>query len=468
MSDLIREVLFPEGIAEGSSGGPRLKTTIFASEQGYEQRNIDWSAVKSEYDVGQAVKTPLQIETLEAFFNAVAKGRAYGFRFKDWADYTVTDERLGTGDGATTAFQINKTYTYTQAESGETYTFVRPLYKIAWASVSGVTVAGVAKVEGTHFSVDYNKGLITFLSAPTGGQAVVLGHAEFHVPCRFDTDHFDPSHDSYGAQSWPNVPIVEIRQKTDPTVIEEVPLVPPPPPAPYVPGGVTFDGATSLINASLTCTDSPYLTVAFWFRSDPRATVSSFGLWWISDPVDTYNTYASWEPGAPIYSQVHFTSASPDDDEYADGAWHHCLVAYDGSTSTTQIVMAIDSVIVHSETNSGPYTPTLNGKPFFMGNDTFADWLEADMADFWFAPGVNLLVAGSIPLATRKKFYDPDTEQATDVGADGSLVTGTAPLIFLHIDPGDPAGDFLLNRGSGADFTYASGALIATVDNPPD
>jgi len=39
------------------------------------------------------------------------KGQAYGFRFKDWTDYTADGRLLGTSDGAAqTHFQLIKRY----------------------------------------------------------------------------------------------------------------------------------------------------------------------------------------------------------------------------------------------------------------------------------------------------------------------------------------------------------------------
>jgi uncharacterized protein (TIGR02217 family) len=75
------------------------------------------------------------MDELTAFFYA-RRGPAYGFRFKDWNDYLLTQEVIAHGDGATTVFQITKTYTSAQAESGETDTYTRKITKPKWASVS--------------------------------------------------------------------------------------------------------------------------------------------------------------------------------------------------------------------------------------------------------------------------------------------------------------------------------------------
>jgi uncharacterized protein (TIGR02217 family) len=208
------EVLFPENISYGSAGGPKFKTTVFTADSGYEQRNIDWANTRAEYDVSHGIKTQAQMDELTAFFYA-RRGRAYGFRFKDWNDYLLSQEVIAHGDGMTTAFQITKTYTSAQAESSESDTYTRKITKPKWASVAGVTVAGVVKTSPTHYSVDYTTGMITFVSPPASGAEIKIGAAEFHVPVRFDTDHLDAKHEFWMTQSWDSIPLVEVRDWSD-------------------------------------------------------------------------------------------------------------------------------------------------------------------------------------------------------------------------------------------------------------
>src|SRR6266567_1152300 len=192
-----REVLFPPSISYGSSGGPKFKTTIFTADSGYEQRNVDWANQRAEYNVSHGIKNQSQMDELTNFFYAVARGRAYGFRFLDYNDYKIAAQDIGTGDSAKTQFQFFKTYTFTQSESSETDTFTRTLRKIAWNTVAGVTVGGVIVTQspdlitGQKWTMDYNTGIMTLQNAPAVGAHVIIGAAQFHVPGRFDTDHLD-------------------------------------------------------------------------------------------------------------------------------------------------------------------------------------------------------------------------------------------------------------------------------------
>lgn len=210
------EILFPETISYGSSGGPKFKTTIFTADSGYEQRNIDWSNQRAEYDVSHGIKNQSDMDILTAFFYA-RRGRAYGFRFKDWNDYSITAQQIATGDGATTVFQIVKTYRSAQTESGETDIYTRKLTKIAWNTLAGVTVGGVVvtqsadPITGQKWTLDVNTGLITFQNAPANGAAIIIGTAQFHVPVRFDTDHLDVTQEFWNTASWPNIALIEVR-----------------------------------------------------------------------------------------------------------------------------------------------------------------------------------------------------------------------------------------------------------------
>jgi uncharacterized protein (TIGR02217 family) len=131
MSDF-HEVLFPVDISFGSTGGPKWKTSVFQADSGFEARVSDWKSTRAEYDVSQGIKVQGQMDVLTAFFYA-RRGRAYGFRFKDWNDYTADSLTLGLGDYATTSFQLVKTYQSTGPDA-VSHTYLRPLKKIAWGS----------------------------------------------------------------------------------------------------------------------------------------------------------------------------------------------------------------------------------------------------------------------------------------------------------------------------------------------
>lgn len=194
------EVQFPADIAYGSSGGPEYATDIVASQSGYEQRNVNWEQARARYNVAHGVKTKAQLDALIAFFRA-RKGRAHGFRFKDWTDYQATAESLGTGDGVTTQFQLMKRYV--SGAVTELRTITKP--------VSGtVQIYKNAVLQSSGVSVNTTTGVVTFTAAPAIGQAITATY-QFDVPVRFDTDKLSASLDAYGIHSWLDIPLVEVR-----------------------------------------------------------------------------------------------------------------------------------------------------------------------------------------------------------------------------------------------------------------
>lgn len=194
------EVRFPADISYGSSGGPEYSTDIVITQSGYEQRNINWQHARARYNVAHGVRSQSQLDALIAFFRA-RKGRANGFRFKDWSDYSATAELIGTGDGTTTAFQLIKTYSSGVTEE------VRTITKPVEDSVS-VYLDDVEQTSG--WAVDTATGILSFVSVPGDGVELTADF-EFDVPVRFDTDRLTATLDAYGAQSWNDIPLVELR-----------------------------------------------------------------------------------------------------------------------------------------------------------------------------------------------------------------------------------------------------------------
>lgn len=194
------ETRFPTDISYGSGGGPEYATDIIITASGHEQRNINWNAARARYNVAHGVKTQAQLDALVAFFRA-RKGRAYGFRFKDWTDYTATNQSIGTGNGSATNFQLRKTYN--SGSVNEVRDITKP--------VSGTVAIYLNSVlQASGWSVNTATGVVTFSSAPGSGVAVTADF-QFDVPVRFDTDRLTATLDAYGVNSWLDIPLVEVR-----------------------------------------------------------------------------------------------------------------------------------------------------------------------------------------------------------------------------------------------------------------
>ena len=195
------DVRFPTDIAYGSAGGPEYSTDVVVMQSGYEQRNSNWSQARARYNVAHGIKTQAQLDVLIAFFRA-RKGRADSFRFKDWTDYKVTSQVLGTGNGSNKAFQLIRSYS--SGSSAEQRIISKPI-----ASTVNLYFNGTLQAGG-NYSLNSSTGIATFTTAPSSGVAVTADF-EFDVPVRFDTDRLSASLDEYGVHSWHDIPLIEVR-----------------------------------------------------------------------------------------------------------------------------------------------------------------------------------------------------------------------------------------------------------------
>lgn len=205
------DVRFPASLSFGALGGPERRTEIVTLANGFEERNTPWAHARRRYDAGMGLRSLDDVETLIAFFEA-CQGQLVGFRWKDWSDYQscrpscaveASDQLIAVGDETTKIFQLCKTY-----RSG-TAAYTRPIAKPVPGSVR-VEVGGDLFQQDVDYTVDYAKGVLTFVSAPDTGAEVRAGF-EFDVPVRFDIDTIMTSVSSFQAGEVPNVPVVEIR-----------------------------------------------------------------------------------------------------------------------------------------------------------------------------------------------------------------------------------------------------------------
>jgi uncharacterized protein (TIGR02217 family) len=191
-----KEIQFPPKVSFGAVGGLSWLTVITGVESGQEQRQQVLAQPLGRWEVAHAARRQADYELVRAHFNNV-RGRAYGFRFKDWTDYTVSaaESHLSDSDGSPTQKQLAKAYTFGSE------IFYRKLTKI----VAGTFVA----TGGSGLSLDYTNGILQYSSLPTSFSC------EFDVPARYDTDEMraetiDKGRDGF-IIGWSSIPIVAIR-----------------------------------------------------------------------------------------------------------------------------------------------------------------------------------------------------------------------------------------------------------------
>ena len=199
------EVRLPARLSFGSTGGVERRTEIVTLASGYERRSSPWAQGRRRYLIGAGLRSLDDMAELTAFFEA-RRGRLYGFRFRDFADFkscapggaiAPTDQVLGMGDGERRNFLLVK-------RAGE-------LERIIAKPVAGsvrIAVNGIEAADG--WSVDATTGMTTFDTAPAAGVEITAGFA-FDTPVRFDADRVEITLETFGAGRVAALPLIEVR-----------------------------------------------------------------------------------------------------------------------------------------------------------------------------------------------------------------------------------------------------------------
>ena len=202
------EILFPLDIALGSRGGPERRTDVVLLGSNRESRNARWAESRRKWQAGYGLKSLADLAAVLAFFEE-RRGRLYGFRWRDKADFSSCapgaspgplDQAIGTGDGVTKTFALSKTY-------GSAFA---PYARAIAKPVAGSVRIAVAGAETSAFTVDATTGLFTLASAPAFGTHVTAGFL-FDVPALFDTDYLEVDQSGFEAGDIAHIPIIEIR-----------------------------------------------------------------------------------------------------------------------------------------------------------------------------------------------------------------------------------------------------------------
>jgi len=208
------EKQFPTNISLKSSGGPMRRTHIVTLVSGHEHRNSRWADSRRSYNAAMGMRSVADLHKVVEFFEQ-CRGRLYGFRWKDHADFssstsgvaiTAQDQLIGIGDGSIAEFQLIKTYGQDENK------YIRVISKPILQSVL-VAVDGIAQTLNIDYTIDHTNGLITFTqnSLPSSGVQITAGF-EFDVPVRFDVDQIDVTLDAFAAGQINDISIIEVKQ----------------------------------------------------------------------------------------------------------------------------------------------------------------------------------------------------------------------------------------------------------------
>ncbi len=216
------EVRLPARLAFGSTGGVERRTEIVTLGSGFERRSTPWAQGRRRYLIGANLRSLDDMAALTAFFEA-RRGRLYGFRFRDFADFkscvpsgviTPHDQSLGVGDGVRATFPLIKRYGEGDAAADRPISkpvegTVRHGLERDHATLGELGLDGV-ELDRAAYEIDPTTGIVTLNDPPEAGAALTAGF-EFDVPVRFDTDRIDVTLESFAAGRMAAVPLIELR-----------------------------------------------------------------------------------------------------------------------------------------------------------------------------------------------------------------------------------------------------------------
>ena len=146
------------------------------------------------------------------------------------------------------------------------------------------------------------------------------------------------------------------------------------------------------------------------------------------------------------------------DTAYTAGAtWLHILASWNLATAAAHLYI--------NDVEDLAAGPTLTDDTI---DYTVADWvsgtsMDGCLAEVYFAPGQFL----DFSVVTNRRKFVSSYLKPVYLGTDGSLPTGTAPIVYFHLADAEAVADFATNRGTGGDFTI-TGTLATGSTSPSD
>lgn len=149
---------------------------------------------------------------------------------------------------------------------------------------------------------------------------------------------------------------------------------------------------------------------------------------------------------------------------YTAGAtWLHVLLAWNLATPATHLLVnAVDDEASGTAETDDTIDYTLADAGVCALPDGTAKATDS-MAEFYYAPGQYLDVSSA---ANYRKFITASGKPAY-LGRNGGKPTGTAPLVYLHLNKNEAVASFATNRGTGGDFSI-TGTLDYASSSPSD
>lgn len=211
-----KEVRLDIKISYESEGGPTYKTSIIELPSGQEFRR-SWRAngIK-KWRIKKELLTRLDVKYLETFFRTM-RGRAFGFRMRDWNSYIAVDEPVGLLTNTTGQLQIR--FLEPVTNSVEIQKITKPVLSanidnntssLSYSPDISLKRNGVAWASSGNWTLDRTTGIVTY-NASQAGQTITWS-GSYDWPVRFNTDEAMFQREALDIHDWSDISLIELKQ----------------------------------------------------------------------------------------------------------------------------------------------------------------------------------------------------------------------------------------------------------------
>ena len=155
-----------------------------------------------------------------------------------------------------------------------------------------------------------------------------------------------------------------------------------------------------------------------------------------------------------LYIESLLNSNGQFDSTSRNTGWNHFLMSGNLATSTFHMyangVNVLDTGATVAVNSNIDFTGLFHVGRIGSASTAF----YGEMAEFWLDDSFI-----DFSSSTNREKFRSSGGAAVDVGSDGSTPTGSAPLVYLHLDSGETGNNFASNAGTGGDLSVTAGAL---------
>jgi len=235
-----------------------------------------------------------------------------------------------------------------------------------------------------------------------------------------------------------------------------------------------YQNVMATLFASIMAEGDNYMTRASQLTGVANNSSGSVSFWFAPNFVDT--TYHNVFVLSNSYAWIDVTNASKlrvvlfDGAKYfiftttstlAKGVESHYAISWNTNfgVGLKQAQLYRDGVLDMAVTQDTDiaFTPVLIGLPAIGASIVGASPISGTLREIMYWPSVKIDWSANL-----SKVYSAGNP--VDVGATGSLVTGTAPKVYLSLQGMAAASNILTNKGTGGDFVLASGTPAIRAD----